>query len=216
MALPEIINNYLSSCNPYRVSQAKGLLLDAKGVFLPFGNKQLKTVNIKLDAQSPLPYFQAQVSWPFHQFYFGRDKSHGFVQFKKFGFKQYEAKNENELFDSCTGFYLSLLPLMPWVFASMETHYKEISPNTVEMALSDSPVNTIQLEFNESGRIIAAELHPKIYFLHSEIGGKITVEYGRYNIKKGYKLPTELKYRSSQNPFQFFLEINKITGYSIL
>lgn len=215
MVIPEIINNYAQYANPYKVSHAHGLAIEQTGKLLVGGS--WKKITSLLDVDYPLIQFNRTMKSFLFKQQKGIRNNEAFSATTTMAVSKSNLESSTELLEAEILNYLSLLPWMPWAFTSDHVQIEEIENNAISVWLSSYPHIKGVFLFSEESKIHSFNAdRPRWVVDHWEMN-QWMVLYGKYNIKKSYKVPTEVTYSwSDGESTEEYLQLEKITGFTVL
>lgn len=216
--IPEFIKDYIAYSNPYKISHAHGIAIEQTGLYKSTPESTLKKSTLTSKIAYPYIEFYQELSLFGKSIQLGIENEKSFYTEKKFGFKSLSIDHGPELFRNHIIYYLSTLPWMPWTFGSDHILINELKPNIIEVSLAHFPDIKGVFAFSDEGKIQSFLSNYHSISTPNENWTDWLVIYGKYNIKKTYKVPTEVKYsklNSAGDEFMY-LHLEKIVGYTVL
>ncbi|MGB0402571.1 MAG: DUF6544 family protein [Salibacteraceae bacterium] len=216
--IPELITDYITYSNPYKISHAHGVIIEQSGVYKSTKASSAKKATLTSKIEYPHIEFYQELSHFGKSIQLGIESENCFYKEKKFGFNSLSLDHSNELFRNHIIYYLSTLPWMPWTFGADHIILQELEPNIIEVCLAHYP---------EIKGVFVFSDERKIHSFHSSYNSLTSPKedwtdwlavYGKYNIKKTYKVPTDVKYSKLNDAGDEFmyLHLEKIVGYTVL
>lgn len=214
--LPEIVQNHVAYANPYKITHAHGVLIEQTGNYKTSNSSKWKSIKSLQNFEYPKIEFEQQLNGVFQSLKLGIQNNSAFLNGRKWGIRTVNLVNSEEVLQSNVISYLSSLVWMPWAFASKHVLIKSTGSNSVSIALADYPNIWGEYIFSEEARILS--FNAERYRFQN---GHFTltpwrVEYSKYNIKKSFKLPTQVKCFWMENNEDFlYLDLKKVLGYTV-
>lgn len=211
----DTLKEYQEACNPYKVSKVSHVSIKHTGRWKNGIESPFKAANIQTEFDFGKMLFKQTIKQGF------TTQTHvccpEFFTQKKFflGINQNQLSNE-KVFESLAFLKMAMLPLMPWLITNGTAELKEISDLQYEVNMNVAPNFKAIFHFSANGRI---EKMLGFYLAdeNDQEVKQVMVEYDKYNIKKGYKIPTRSIYSVIENGEALpFLELDTLVSYEKL
>jgi len=214
--LPLILQEHIAYANPYKITHAHGVFIEQSGKQRSSSSSKWKKIKSSQNIEYPRIEFTQKIEDIFSSIQTGIENNNSFFTKKSFGINKIKEKNSDELLQSCVLFYLSSLVWMPWAFASEHVLLKENNQYSVSIALAHYPDIWGEMNFSEEARILSFNSDRYQLLNNNYALVPWRVEFGKYNIKKSYKLPTQVNCFWGSNEEEYmYLSLEKVVSYTV-